>query len=166
MNASREPRITKATAKLASSVLAVVLLCVAPRVAQAEDLRFHGIWLGPTFSMPFVPPLRAEWGGEFAVFYGTRTSRTGLGFDFGATTERAYADALFSGQFSKLTGWFLHGGVVLGYGVVDGVGGRVGVSGWAAPFIFPLVGSVNVIAIPNAPLLVLGTFSIKIGGGF
>jgi hypothetical protein len=101
-----------------------------------------------------------------AFFYGKPASRIGVGFEIGANNERVYADALLWGMISERTGWFLNGGPVLGYGAVDGAGGRVGVSGWAAPLVLPLILGVNVIAVPSAPLLFLGTFSIKVGGGF
>ena len=58
-----------------------------------------------------------------AFFFGKTASRNGPGFDLGASSERAYADALFWWSFSEVTGAFLNGGPVIGYG--GRAGGRV-----------------------------------------
>lgn len=158
--------------RILGSLAAVALLsCTHPSVARAGDLplddfRFQAVWLGPTFTLPLVSPHRSEWGGEIAFLYGPPGSRMGLGFDLGASSQRAYVDALVGGTFSEHTGWFVNAGPVLGYGSVDGPGGRAGVSAWVAPFLFPLVFSVNAIETPHSPPMYLGTFSIKLGGGF
>lgn len=156
---------------LGSVAAAALLSCIHPSVARAGDLplddfRLQAVWLGPTFSLPLGSPHRSEWGGEVAFLYGPPRSRTGLGFDLGASNERAYVDAVLGGTFSERTGWFVNAGPVLGYGTVDGPGGRVGVSAWVAPFFLPLVLSVNAIDTPHSPLMYLGTFSVKLGGGF
>jgi hypothetical protein len=45
------------------------------------------------------------------------------------------------------------------------LGARGGVAGFWAPFGLPLVLNVNAIDMRGAPLQVLGTVSIQVGGG-
>jgi hypothetical protein len=142
-----------------------LLSCTAPTAARADDLRFHALWLGPTFSLPLTRPRRAEWGGALEVFMGYRDSRIGFGFDLGATNERFCADALVTAMLSDNAGVWIDGGPVAGYGAVDGLGARAGVAGFWAPFGLPLVLNVNAIDMRGAPLQVLGTVSIQVGGG-
>ena len=89
-----------------------------------------------------------------------------MGFDLGANNERASFDLLLFGAVTERSGWIVNAGPVLGYGSNDGPGARVGVSGWAAPIPLPTMLSVNMLALPHSQLLFLGTFSVRIGGGF